>query len=205
MSSLERFLLYLLAATCILVACAPLVPVSSPLGTPGDADMAFGQGLAASTLEDSSPPVYGGFKILYASCDNRIKGQGSPITICRERPQVGVPHRVGWTVNPTGPFDENRPAFLLVWFEDSPPANLTAFGYQGCTFHGPLDPKRLLTLTPTSGSPLTQSGGIMQLNWTPPAAWLGKHVFCQAVVYSPGSNDKGWLLSPAIRLLVGNQ
>lgn len=199
---------YCLTLAVLLSACAlsgPQMPTQSPFGTEVEWDSLTPTAALRSTLE-SAPTVYAGFRVLHHhACDNHNKGQGNPLVHCKARPIVGAPHRIGWTVNPSGPFDKQRPAYLLVWFDRAEPTDLTKFGYDGCALWGPLDSKRLHTIVPAYNSPLTQDDGHLELTWTPPAAWLGKQVFCQLVVWSPGSNDRNWLLSPALQLWVGNK
>lgn len=188
----------------ILTACVATpdpVPLPPPFGQQADAQALLQPRTAAATTNDT----HAGFRILGSNCHSQIPGQGNPLVHCYKRPIAGQPLEIAWTVNPTPPYETNRPAWLLVWFDEANPTDLTTFGYDNCTLWGPLNPKRMHALLPAAGSILTQQGGTVRLNWTPPGAWVGKRTFCQLAVASPGANAKGWLLSPALQLQIGSK
>lgn len=153
-------------------------------------------------------PFTGRFRVMHGTtaCKSGIAGQGNPMVWPQsDRPTAGQPLRIDWTTNPTAPY-EPRPALLMVWFDRTPsPVDMTAFGYDGCLLHAPTKLGLVQTMTPKDGTMLTQSGGMVSLNWTPGPQWVGRKLFSQLVVYSPGANGKGWLLSPGLELWVGNQ
>jgi len=186
-----------------LVACTS-APVA-PFGTMTDIDALLAP---SDALMDSSTETTftGRYRVLHgaSACNSNISGQGNPLVRTEGHPTVGVPIHVDWYMNPTAPF-ENRPAVLMIWFDESPPLNLTAFGYPGCLLWAPTKPGAIFTIAPKAGSMLTQEGGVVRLTWTPGPEWVGRKLFCQLAVSSPGANARGWLLSPGLEAWPGNQ
>tara|TARA_R110002126_G_scaffold291760_1_gene457064 strand:- start:42994 stop:43581 length:588 start_codon:yes stop_codon:yes gene_type:complete len=163
-------------------------------------------GAAAVSLEPE--PFVGRFRVMHgpSACASAIVGQGNPLVWpSATRPRAGEPTRVDWTLNPTPPY-EARAALLMVWFDETPaPIDMTAFGYTGCLLWAPTQLGRVHTITPKDGTMLTQSGGAVSLTWTPSLQWVGRKLFCQLAVHSPGANAQGWLLSPGLETWVGNR
>ena len=150
-------------------------------------------------------PFAGRYRVLHGAtaCSSATKGQGNPAVHTQGVPTVGEPLRIEWTVNPTAPYETTRPAYLLVWFDEYLETDISPFGYRGCTLWAPFD-RRIYTVMPSAGGVLTQNGGRLRFSWTPGSEFVGRKLFSQLVVYSPGANERDWLLSPGLETWVGN-
>ena len=59
-------------------------------------------------------------------------------------------------------------------------------------------------MVPGPGSILTQDGGRVCLEWTPQPALVGQTFYAQLFVEAPDVNAAGFLLSPALHVVVGS-
>lgn len=143
-------------------------------------------------------------RIIRSGCRPADPVMGSPVVIVDGFPTAGRPFRVLWTVNPTAPYDADRPAMLLVSIGPAESVRLDPVGMPGCVLSVGTSPDRLFSVLPRVGTPLTQDGGRVWLHWTPPAEFAGLEVRLQLAVVSPGQTDTGWLLSPAVELWIGS-
>jgi hypothetical protein len=159
----------------------------------------------AMTLAAELPPMLGRFRVLHApdACRSAIVGQGNPLVSTDGFPMPGRPLHIEWTVNPTEPYEDDRPAFVLMWFDSAEPFDLTPHGQPGCHLWAPPDPRHFVKMLPRDGGILRQDGGRISLNWTPGPQWAGRKIYTQLVVMSPGANALGWLLSPGLECWVG--
>lgn len=146
----------------------------------------------------------GRFRVIHRSAC-ATGGRGNPLVLPDRsmQPAAGDPLRVLWTTTPIGPFPSS-PAYLLVSFGDVQPIELpSSAGFLGCTLH--VDPRKsnLFALMPRPGSVLTQDGGRVELNWTPPASFAGLEINMQLLAHAPDA-DGGWLFSPGLELWIGS-
>lgn len=152
-------------------------------------------------------PNRGRARVLHgpSACRSAIRGQGNPtVRVTDHFPTAGRIWTCSWTVNPTRPLEVDRPALLLVGFEEADPLDLSALGYPGCMLHVPSNPRKLMTLSPVSGSSLLQQqNGVVTLQWPIPAEFAGGRLYLQLAVYSPGANAQGFLLSPGLEVWIG--
>lgn len=162
----------------------------------------------ARTVIPSAPPpfLHGRSRMVYAPtpCDVPAfspGGPGAPYVVADGVPRVGMPFRVEWTTKPTSPGEPPAwPALLLVSFNMGPPTPLDVAGAPGC--HLLVQPDFIML--PRSGSILTQSGGHIRLNWTPRPPVMGQDLYGQLLVSAPGVNAGGFLVSPALHVVVGS-
>ncbi|MCB9878307.1 MAG: hypothetical protein H6835_11975 [Planctomycetes bacterium] len=128
-------------------------------------------------------------------------GPGVPYFVVEAAPRAGHPFRVQWSTKPTSPTDMPAwPAMLFVSFEAIAPVPLDAVGAPGC--HLQVLPE--FVLLPMVDSILTQQGGRVNLDWTPAASLIGQDFYSQLLVFEPGVNGAGFLLSPALHITVGS-
>jgi hypothetical protein len=128
-------------------------------------------------------------------------GPGAPYFVTDGVPRAGMPFRVDWTTKPTSPGEPPAfPAMLLVSFQIQAPTPMDVVGAPGC--HLMVEPEFIMV--PHAGSILTQSGGRVRLDWTPHASVIGQEFYSQLLVTVPGGNAGGFLVSPALHVVVGS-
>ena len=184
------------AAAALLLLAACHTPPPPPLGALASLESV----VAPAAPDPNTFGMRGRFRVVHASaCD---APGGNPLVWPDHTmpPTAGQPLRVEWTTAPSRPYREG-PTYLLLSFGNAVPIVLPAeLGFPGCTLHVNPSPKNLHAIAPAAGSILTQSGGIVSLDWTPPAAFAGLEVNCQLVTHRAG----GWVFSPGLELWVGS-
>lgn len=207
----------LFAAVCV-VSCrlTRRTPTPPPFVPPSSSSLPAPPAAAAVTLDAAAPVPrnrygrHGRFRVVHKSaCDSR---GGNPLVWPYRRPRdpakprppaAGEPMLVQWTTEGAIEPFPNVATVLLVSFNDVRPIELHGVGLDGCSFHVDGNPKNLYAFTPGTVPWLTQAGGKVWLEWTPPASFAGVELNMQLVVHAPGENDSGWLLSPGLELWIG--
>lgn len=182
-------------------------PESKSVHSNSIGDSAAMQPLANSVIA-SPPPAFthGRARMIHAPtpCDVPSfapSGPGAPYFVTEGVPRAGMPFRVDWTTKPTSPGEPPAwPALLLVSFQLQAPVPMDVVGAPGC--HLMVVPEFLMV--PHAGSILTQSGGRVRLDWTPQASVIGQDFYSQLLVTVPGANAGGFLVSPALHVVVGS-
>lgn len=126
---------------------------------------------------------------------------GLPIISHEGRFIVGQHGSMAWSVLPTTPPALPAwPTVLVCSFTPTAPIDLSGFGMPGCWLMTRLD----YLLRPLAGTALTQQGGLVVLDWTPPPVSLGAVIYTQLGVASPRAPG-GFVVSPLAEIHVGNQ
>lgn len=152
------------------------------------------------------PHVHGRSRMLHAPtpCDVPAfgpGGPGAPYFVTSGIPRAGVPFRVDWTTKPTKPGPTPVwPAILLISMQPSVPTPLASVGGPGCYLM--VQPDHIMV--PQPGSILTQQGGRVRLDWTPPHGLVGTDFYAQLLVNAAGINAGGFLVSPALHVQIGS-
>jgi hypothetical protein len=132
---------------------------------------------------------------------------GNTLVIFKCSPVIGVPWVVEWTSRPTAnppPGDDYPPFGLTILAVSTQPvAPAPVPGGPGCMLQvgilrGPND----YLIAPQSGSMLTQSGGRVTLNLTPPPNLMGVTFYCQLLV-TDFRNAVGMAVSPLLTFTPG--
>ena len=128
-------------------------------------------------------------------------GPGAPYFVSAGVPHAGQSCRVVWTPGPTMPAEPPAlPAFLMVSLRRVDPRPMGPAGATDCYLMVEPD----FIMVPKPGSILTQSGGTVRLDWTPHESVIGQDFYGQLLVYAPGVNPAGFLVSPMLHVVVGS-
>lgn len=131
------------------------------------------------------------------SCD--VRG-GLPIVVVRDRPIIGRPFRVGWTLKPTSP-PVSPYQFSVLMFSLNTHASPHPIPHApGCLLM--VHPDNLLV--PAPNTILTQYEGEIELRLTPPAILHGVTIDMQLAVRDT-RNAAGIVVSPMLRLIFGDK
>lgn len=200
----RRLLAALAAAVCL--SAAPVSSVGGPSSGVALPTSTAGGTFAAAPLLPPPGNVVGRARRLRSPSPCDVPpfvqgGPGVPYFVVEGTPRAGQPFRVQWSTKPTSPSDMPAwPAMLFVSFEAVDPVPLDALGAPGC--HLQVLPEFIML--PSAGSILTQQGGRVNLDWTPSASVVGQDFYSQLLVFEPGVNGAGFLLSPALHVTIGN-
>jgi hypothetical protein len=85
-----------------------------------------------------------------------------------------------------------------------PPRPFAPFGTPGCWLLVELDSVVAVQTTRDPGGIVWRDGGHVLFRWTPTPADVGTELRMQLVVAAPGENEAGWLISPAVEIVVGS-
>ena len=162
---------------------------------------------AAATPAPAIPPVvhWGMARLIQPPtpcyvAPNSEGGPGAPYVVATGVPRVGRSFKVEWTTKPTVPGSlPDLPALLFVALEATAPISLDPAGATDCYSLVPPD----FVMIPGANSILRQTGGRVNLDWTPPITFVGVELFGQLFVADPNANPAGYLLSPALHVRVG--
>jgi len=142
---------------------------------------------SAFTRVDEAPPVplappKAHMVVRHATSLCDVSG-GLPAVYCVDRPVIGEPHRVQWNTRPTVPPDP--PTRLCVLLVSPHKAEARAIpGANGCM----LMVHPTWRFVPTANTLVTQDGGRVFLDWTPPATLSGVTLYMQLLVADFGAD-----------------
>lgn len=122
-----------------------------------------------------------------------------------EEPVAGRPVRVEWTTRAMPPFPTDAAVLVSSWQPASGVFDFTLFGASGCQLLVNMDQ---LVYIPSGyhDSKLTRQlgSGKIVFEWMPDVSYVGKSLFMQLLVLSPGQNFAGILASPGLEIFIGS-
>lgn len=202
-----RYLLPLLLTACawslppsVVEATRPSVLLATPIRDGLKIETAP-VGLAAAVLPVT---VTGTIRFLLAPAACRPVHGVNPFPVLpREIPRVGREVAVTWATRAcTLPPPPPAACWLVVSYRDPVPVDFSPFGAPGCWLMAALD--QVVAVPTQTGSLVWRDGGYVLFRWTPPAWAAGTRMILQLLVSAPGENAAGWLVSPAVELIVGS-
>ncbi|HEX5053480.1 MAG TPA: hypothetical protein VFZ65_17005 [Planctomycetota bacterium] len=149
-------------------------------------------------------PVRGNIRIVHGptSCQPQ-HGVNPGIRPQWQEPRVGREIRIVWTTRAcTMPPPPEDLALLIVSLSALPTAMPLAAS--GCSLLITPEYVMLPSFSPNAVLQREPGRGIISLNWTPDAGWVGRSLWSQLVVFAPGENSAGYLMSPALELYIGS-
>ena len=117
-------------------------------------------------------------------------------------PRAGSPFQVVWATRAGGvPIPPSAECWMITTYGPPRPVDFSHYGAPGCWLMVPLD--QIVWVPTNPGGLLWRDGGHIFFEWTPPEWAIGTHLIMQLLVQSDGENRAGWLLSPAVEIVVG--
>lgn len=120
-------------------------------------------------------------------------------------PTVGREIQVTWATRACPiPPPPSAACWIVASFRPIHPVSFAAFGTPGCWLLVELDSVVAVQTTRDPGGIVWRDGGHVLFRWTPTPADVGTELRMQLVVAAPGENEAGWLISPAVEIVVGS-
>lgn len=152
---------------------------------------------------DLVPPTSGLIRVVHGKTACRPTHGVNPLPVLpKEAPRVGRLLAVTWSTRTGG----NPPAescWLLTSFRPlNRPIDFSPYGMPGCWLL--VNPDQIIAVPTTPGGLIVRDGGHVLLRWMPAASAAGIHFWLQLLVAAPGETPSGWLVAPAVEVLVGS-
>lgn len=196
-----------LLALMLLAACtaAPELPELLPQPTARSLD----QLVAAPSLRslaaglDVAPRTSGLARVVHGKTACKPRSGVNPLPVLpRKPPRVGELLAVTWSTR-TGGAPPSAPCWLIASFVgEQRPIDFSAFGMPGCWLL--VNPDQVLAVPTAAGGMVVRDGGHVLLRWIPPQSAAGMHFYLQLLVAAPGENTAGWLVAPAVEIIIGS-
>ena len=151
-------------------------------------------------------PMVGTVRLVTGESSCQCAGGTLPYPVLpREIPRAGREVQITWATRACPiPDPPAAPCWLVASFNPPHPVPFGAYGTPGCWLL--TEPDQLVAV-PTTRAPAGlcwREGGHVFFRWTPGASDVGTRLVMQLVVAAPGENRAGWLISPAVELIVGS-
>ncbi|MEO6596456.1 MAG: hypothetical protein ABIP94_17025 [Planctomycetota bacterium] len=151
-----------------------------------------------------SEPVRGNMRIVHGPTSCTPAGGVNPgIRPMWSEPRVGQQLRITWTTRAC-PFPAPPDDLALLILSLSPYASPVLLAPAGCSLL--INPEYVMLPSYSPNAMLRREAGrgIIMLDWTPDSGWVGRSLWSQLLVFAPNENAAGYLMSPALELVIGS-
>lgn len=155
---------------------------------------------------DAAPATTGAVRLLTGPTSCRPAGGVLPYPVLpRQIPRVGQEVAITWTTRAcTIPPPPPDPCWIVASFRPAAPVDFGPFGSPGCWLLVQPDQLVAVPATRPAGGMLWRDGGTVFFRWTPAPRDAGTSLLLQMIVLAPGETRSGWMVSPAVEVIVGS-